>query len=108
MALQAEITAALEGLLPQLSVARQASEVGFPFNLLPAPVNGETVDHSRFVELVRAALRHYWGGPGLTRSNLLELNVVRAAMSDEQVPANALRAVLRQAIDQQRPEAHAG
>ena len=104
MALQAEITAALEGLLPQLSVARQAGEVGFPFNLLPAPVNGETVDHSRFVELVRAALRHYWGGPGLTRSNLLELNVVRAAMSDEQGPANALRAVLRQAIDQQRPE----
>ncbi len=104
MALQTEITAALEGLLPQLSVARQAGEASFPFNILPVPVNGESPDHSRFVELVRAALRHYWGGPGLTRSNLLELNVVRAAMSAEQGPANALRAVLRQAIDQQRPE----
>ena len=104
MALQAEITAALEGLLPQLSVARQSGETGFPLNLRPTPAGEGALDGSRFVELVRAALRHYWGGPGLTHSNLLELNVVRHALGNEQGPANALRAVLRQAIDQQRPE----
>lgn len=104
MALQTEIAAALEGLLPQLSVARQSDAVGFPYNVRPAPANGEALEPARFTELVRAALRHFWGGPGLTRSNLLELTVVRAAINDEQGPANALRAVLRQAIDLQRPD----
>ena len=93
MTLQADIIAALEGLLPQLSMARQADGAG-----------EEALDPGRFTELVRAALRHYWGGPGLTRSNLLELNVVHAAMNDEQGPANALRSVLRQAMEQQRPD----
>jgi len=104
MALQAEITAALEGLLPQLNVRRQAGELGFPVVARPGPASDETQDRARFLELVRAALRHYWGGPGLTRSNLLELQVVRAAVSPEQGPTNTLRAVLRRAIDQQRPE----
>ena len=102
MALQAEITAALEGLLPQLSLVRQSAAAGYP--IVARPAEADMPDQARFAELVRAALRHYWGGPGLTHSNLLELNIVRAAMNDEQGSANALRSVLRKAIEQQRPD----
>ncbi len=54
---------------------------------------------------MRAALRHYWGGPGLTHSNLLELSVVRSALEDnDSNPTHALRAILVEAIERQRPE----
>lgn len=55
--------------------------------------------------LVKEALGHYWGGPRLTRSPLLELRVVRrAAQEHDGNPVNALRAILRQAIERVRPE----
>jgi hypothetical protein len=54
---------------------------------------------------VKDALSHYWGGPRLTESPLLQLKVVRdAADSHEGSQANALRAILRQAIEKTRPE----
>ncbi len=52
---------------------------------------------------VKDALTHYWGGPRLTQSPLLQLQVVRQALEQNDTPANALRAVLRQAIDGIRP-----
>jgi hypothetical protein len=54
---------------------------------------------------VKEALTHYWGGPKLTDSPLKQLRVVQqvAADSDES-STNALRAILRQAIDHTRPE----
>jgi len=58
-----------------------------------------------FVALVRDALGHYWGGPRLTDSPLLELRVVREAEDGENgTSVNALRAILRRAIEQTRPE----
>ncbi len=57
-----------------------------------------------FLALVRDALSHYWGGPKLSRSPLLRLNVVRAALAaNDGVPAKALRAVLRESIERLRP-----
>jgi hypothetical protein len=54
---------------------------------------------------VKDALTHYWGGPKLTQNPLLELEVVQqAARQQEETPTNALRAVLRNAIEQVRPE----
>jgi hypothetical protein len=56
-------------------------------------------------ELVREALGHYWGGPRLTQSPLLGLRVVRLALDEHDGnPVNALRAILRSAIDHTRPE----
>ena len=50
-------------------------------------------------------LSHYWGGPKLTESPLLELQVVQqSAKESGEKPTNALRAILRRAIDQVRPE----
>jgi len=58
-----------------------------------------------FSSWVKDALTHYWGGPKLTDSPLLRLNVVRQALREhEDNPTNALRAILRQAIERVRPE----
>ncbi|HEU4395777.1 MAG TPA: hypothetical protein VFS92_09440, partial [Planctomycetota bacterium] len=46
------------------------------FGVAPAAApDSRIADREQFVEQVRAALRHYWGGPGLTHSGLLELSV---------------------------------
>ncbi|MBC7813402.1 MAG: hypothetical protein H7175_19740, partial [Burkholderiales bacterium] len=119
LALQDEIYASLEGLLPQLRYTRsRTSEVEYRAGRQPALPDPEgtsgnnafalpdpLLDREQFVEQVKAALRHYWGGPGLTKSRLLDLNVVRAALPEnDNNPAKALRSVLLRAIQKQRPE----
>lgn len=55
--------------------------------------------------LVKDALTHYWGGPKLTESPLMRLRVVQAAVENhEGNQANALRAILREAIERVKPE----
>lgn len=54
---------------------------------------------------VKDALTHFWGGPKLTQNPLLRLKLVEQAMSDgEENPTNALRSILRRAIERVRPE----
>ena len=63
------------------------------------------IDQGDLSGWVRDALTHYWGGPRLTQSPLIKLRVVQQAMDDHDGnPTNALRAILRQAIEQVRPE----
>lgn len=104
--LHGEVFAALEGLLPQFSMDRaRAAAVEFragPVAMRPAE---PSIDREQFVEQVKAALKHYWGGPGLAHSRLLELPAVRDALpQNDNNPTKALRAVLHEAIDQQRPD----
>jgi hypothetical protein len=54
---------------------------------------------------VKDALTHYWGGPKLTQNPLLNLQIVQqTALEHEDSPTNALRAILRKAIEDVRPE----
>lgn len=53
---------------------------------------------------VKEALSHYWGGPKLSKSPLLRLQVVQQAISEHDGSVNALRAILRQGIEQIKPE----
>jgi hypothetical protein len=54
---------------------------------------------------VRDALTHYWGGPKLTLNPLLNLQIVQNALEEHNDnSANALRSILRQAMDSVRPE----
>lgn len=105
--LQTEIYAALEGLLPQITMTRsRAAEVEYRvgYNQGLNTLSPLSLDEEQFIELVRAALKHYWGGPGLASSRLLELQVVQNALPEnEDNPARALRAVLTRVIEQQRP-----
>ncbi len=53
---------------------------------------------------MKDALSHYWGGPKLTSSPLLGLRLVRDRLSEHNGnAARAMRAVLQEAIDRQRP-----
>jgi len=54
---------------------------------------------------VKDALTHFWGGPKLTDNPLLELQLVQEAADGGEVnKANALRSILRDAINQVKPE----
>jgi hypothetical protein len=54
---------------------------------------------------VKDALTHFWGGPKFTGNPLLDLKVVKdTADSTEGNKANALRSILRDAINQVKPE----
>ncbi len=104
--LQREIFATMDRLVPQVeAIQRMRAAARYAgLEALTSPVNG-TQDEADLVNLVRDALGHYWGGPRLTSSPLLSLNVVRQAMQEHDgSPVNALRAILKRAIERTRPE----
>jgi hypothetical protein len=101
---QQNVFRALEDLQPQaelLQRMRAASRYDSRHNLLDESLAGGT----GMADWVKDALSHYWGGPKLTKSPLMNLQIVRKAADeyDGNMP-NALRAVLRQAVEQIRPE----
>lgn len=106
--LQDELYAALEGLLPQIHVTRaRVAEVDYlpGRDAKPRIANGNLPNRDELIEQVHAALRHYWGGPGLTSSRLLELYTVQRALSDnDDNPVRALRTILLNAIEKLKPE----
>ncbi|OQY31124.1 MAG: hypothetical protein B6I38_06295 [Anaerolineaceae bacterium 4572_5.1] len=54
---------------------------------------------------VKDALTHYWGGPKLSGSPLMDLQVVQKTAADHDGNAvNALRAILRRGVDKIKPE----
>ncbi|MEA3459731.1 MAG: hypothetical protein U9R11_03500, partial [Chloroflexota bacterium] len=58
-----------------------------------------------FYQMVKDALSHYWGGPKLTKSPLLQLKVVEKALKDNGGnPVKALRSILRRALEALKPE----
>jgi hypothetical protein len=105
--LQREVFAAVDRLVPQAeeiqrlrAAARYAGGTA-----LTAPDRNGLQTEADLAHWVREALGHYWGGPRLTRSPLLGLQVVRRAMEQHQGnPVNALRAILRLAMEEIRPE----
>ena len=81
---------------------RAASRYGGTNVLTAQEIPLESTDLARWV---KDALTHYWGGPRLTDSPLMGLKVVQKTLEEHQDnPANALRAILRQAVEQVRPE----
>ncbi|MCL4265253.1 MAG: hypothetical protein KJ069_18700 [Anaerolineae bacterium] len=105
--LQQEVFAAVEGLLPQI-IALQQRRSEATFGGLPVftAVAGDTlVDDPDFNSMVRDALRDYWGGPKLTKSPLMRLRIVQQAMEEyDNNATKALRAILNDAIELQKPE----
>jgi hypothetical protein len=104
--LQREVFAVVDRLVPQVeAIQKIRAEARYAgSDVLTSPMDG-IGSEEELTELVREALGHYWGGPRLTRSPLLGLRVVRQALDEhEGNPVNALRAILRSAIDYTRPE----
>lgn len=103
--LQEEIYASLEGLLPQLTTTRSRDDrIEYLPGRTPIQPTSDLPDDDELYEQVRAALRHYWGGPGITRSRLFDLQVVQNALDDADSAVQALRNVLQSALEQLRPE----
>ncbi len=103
--LQQEVFSVLKSIIPEIErVQRLRSAVRYTGSPGLVAMTESLTDKKEFPQLVRDALSHYWGGPKLTGSPLLELRVVEEALAENDDNAvRALRAVLAQAIEQQRP-----
>jgi len=104
--LQREVFQAVDRLMPKVdAIQRVRASASYADAEALSRSMQQLSSEEEFVTLVRDALGHYWGGPRLTDSPLLELRIVRDAESGEDhSPVNALRAVLRRAIERTRPE----
>jgi hypothetical protein len=95
----------LEELTPQMYMIQRlrAASSYDGAQILSAP--DPTLQMARLSPWVKDALTHYWGGPKLTQNPLLNLQIVQqTAIEHEDNPTNALRAILRKAIEDVRPE----
>jgi len=106
--LQVEVFAVIEGILPEMEAIhrlRNAARYGdFPAFAAVEDVEGGELDSNGFSNAVWDALRDYWGGPRLTQSPLLQLDVVQENLDDQDGnPTKALRAVLQEAVNRLRP-----
>jgi hypothetical protein len=101
--LQQGVFRSLEELKPQVDMIQRWRAVGRYDS--KASLLAETIPpESDLANWVKEALTHYWGGPKLTQSPLLQLEIVRKTFDEHNDnPANALRAILRQAVDSVRP-----
>ena len=104
--LQRHVFAALELLIPEIdSIQRQRGVVRYQGSPALQGFESGLIDRPEFSRLVKEALRHYWGGPNLSDSPLLQLRVVKRALPEYGgSPMKALRAVLTQGIERLRPD----
>jgi hypothetical protein len=107
--IQAQVFSSIEALTPEVELIqnlRAATRYSSGSSLSEALTSTEApIKQSTLPKYVKDALTHYWGGPKLTESPLLKLSVVQQSMDEHDGnPTNALRAILRQAIDRTRPE----
>ena len=86
----------MRGIVPYVS---ENTEVPPAELLEPSPIH-----NPEFESWVKDALSHYWGGPKLTRSPLMQLRVVDRVIEEaDGNPGKALRLVLGRAIQNLRP-----
>jgi hypothetical protein len=103
--LQQRVFHSLADLQPQVEMIqrmRAAGRYDTRASLLTEPV----LEESDLFNWVRDALTHYWGGPKLTNNPLMKLQVVRELVEQdaEGNSANALRSLLKKAVDQVKPK----
>ena len=103
--LQAVIFSALQELRPEIeSLQRYRATTPYVGSARASDAGDGRFQSPEFPQWVHEALKHYWGGPKLSESPLLELKVVHEALGDhEQSPTKALRSVLLEAIELLRP-----
>jgi hypothetical protein len=102
--LQQRVFRSLEDLQPQMDMLqriRAAGRYDSTANLLTEP----KLEEADLADWVKDALTHYWGGPKLSNSPLMKLRIVQTLVDNYDGNAsNALRALLRKAVDQVKPE----
>lgn len=102
--LQQRVFRSLEDLNPQVDMFQRLRAVG-RYDSKMTMLQEILPPESDLASWVKDALTHYWGGPKLTQSPLLQLQIVQqAAREHNDNSSNALRSILRQAVDSTRPE----
>ncbi len=102
---QQQAFSSLEALAPQIDMIQRMRAASRYDGSQILSASDDGLQAAQLSPWVKNALTHYWGGPKLTQNPLLKLQVVQqTALDSEETPANALRAVLRKAIDHVRPE----
>jgi hypothetical protein len=105
--LQQSVFGVLKELAPQIEALQAQVRGAVPYAGAPVLEAIETspIHSPDFANWVKDALSHYWGGPKLTESPLLQLQVVREALEKhDSNPARAMRYVLDRAIEALKPE----
>lgn len=101
--LQQRVFRSLADIQPQVEMIqrmRAASRYDTSASLLTAPIPHE----ADLANWVKDALTHYWGGPKFMNNPLANLQVVRElAETEDGNTSNALRTLLRRAVDEVRP-----
>ncbi len=102
--LQRRVFRSLEDLQPQVDMIQRMRAAG-RYDSRASLLSETLPPESDLATWVKDALTHYWGGPKLTNNPLMKLNTVRdLAQQNDGNAANALRTLLRKAVDQVRPQ----
>ncbi|BBB48188.1 hypothetical protein [Pelolinea submarina] len=101
---QENLFVSLEMLTPQVSIIQDLLATS-RFNQEKIYDESPITDTQEVDKWVKDALDHLWGGPKLSQNMLLRLRLVEEkTVMEKESPVNALREVLRSAIDQLKPE----
>ncbi|MDK2981577.1 MAG: hypothetical protein PWQ55_1924 [Chloroflexota bacterium] len=102
--IQENLFVSLEMLTPQVSIIQDLLATS-RFNQEKIYTENTITESDEMDKWVKDALDHLWGGPKLSQNPLLQLHlVVEKALEEKETPVNALREVLRSAIDRLKPE----
>ena len=104
--LQRDVFLAVDRLLPQIeAIQRLRASANASGAQSLAAGDDSLLRSADLPAIIKNALSDYWGGPRLTGSPLMRLRVVEEALRDHNGDAaNALRAVLKQAIERIKPD----
>jgi hypothetical protein len=102
---QQEVFNSLEDLTPQIEMI-QRLRAASQYDAADVLTKPDRLQASDGVFIwVKDALNNYWGGPKLTDSPLMKLKIVQRRLQEHQDnPVNALRAILREAVDRTKPD----
>jgi len=102
--MQQQVFKSLETLQPQVALIQQLRAAS-SYNKTSVLLDEADLPDEDFINWVKDALSHFWGGPKLSESPLLGLRIVQGALNEyDGNPTNALRAILKSAIENIKPE----
>jgi hypothetical protein len=102
--LQQRVFRSVADLQPQVEMIQRMRAAG-RYDTRTNLLDDTLLQEADLANWVRDALTHYWGGPKLTNNPLIKLQVVQdIAEKDDGNSANALRSLLRKAVDQVKPK----
>ncbi|MEW5717342.1 MAG: histidine kinase N-terminal 7TM domain-containing protein [Chloroflexota bacterium] len=104
--LQQGVFAAFEQLTSEIELLQRArGKPRYVGTMATERVEDEQIASPDFHRAVKDALDHYWGGPKLTESPLLQLHIVQNSLDEyEGNPVRALRGQIAHAIETLKPD----